>query len=71
MQVNVIKLSFGFVRPHFDDDDDDFGGGFEMELANMDLDGGEPMIGEGPENQHTYVKWVHFSNSKPMDQCKT
>lgn len=49
-------------RPHLDDDDDDgFGGGFEMELANMDLDGGgEHMIGEGPENQQTCVKWVNY-----------
>lgn len=32
-----------------------------MELANMDLEGGEHLIGEGPENQQTCVKWVKFS----------
>lgn len=32
-----------------------------MELANMDLEGSEHMIGEGPENQQTCVKWVKFS----------
>lgn len=55
------QLNFTFVRPYLDDDDDeDYGGGFEMELANMDLDGGERMIGDGPENQQTCVKWVNF-----------
>lgn len=47
-----------FDRQNYDDDDDDFGGGFEMELANMDLEGSERAIGEGPENQQTCVKWV-------------
>lgn len=56
----IEQRKFFSARPHLEDDEDDFGGGFEMELANMDLDGGEHMIGEGPENQQTCVKWVGF-----------
>lgn len=38
-----------------------------MELANMDLDGGgERMIGEGPENQQTCVKWVNSSDENAL-----
>lgn len=40
-----------------EDDDDDMEGGFEMELANMELDS-DRLVGEGPENQQTCVKWV-------------
>lgn len=40
-----------------DDDDDDDGGGFEMELANMEMEI-DDILGEGPENQQTNIKWV-------------
>lgn len=33
------------------------GGNFEMELANMDLEN-DDLLGEGPDNQQTNVKWV-------------
>lgn len=44
-----------------DDDDDDMDGGFELELANMEMDV-ERLLGEGPENQQTNVKWVTKRN---------
>lgn len=52
---------FFFFKCNFsqddDDDNDDFN--FEMELAQMEgLDGGDVPVGEGPENQHTNIKWV-------------
>lgn len=35
------------------------GSNFEMELAQMDgIEGGEALVGEGPENQLTNIKWV-------------
>lgn len=38
-----------------------FGGNFEMELAQMDMgEGSEKVLGEGPENQQTNIKWVRF-----------
>lgn len=45
-----------------DDDDDDFmSSNFEMELANMEMAGekAEELVGEGPENQQTNIKWVN------------
>lgn len=45
-----------------DDDDDDFpGSNFEMELANMEREV-EELMGEGPENQHTNIKWVRVAS---------
>lgn len=42
-----------------DDDDDFFSGNFEMELAQMETgEGSEKLLGDGPENQQTNVKWV-------------
>lgn len=36
-----------------------FGGNFEMELAQMDAgEGNDKLLGEGPENQQTNIKWV-------------
>lgn len=32
-------------------------GGFEVELANMEIDV-DKLLGEGPENQQTNIKWV-------------
>lgn len=40
-----------------DDDDDEFGSAFEADLAAMELDESEAVIGEGPENQQTCIKW--------------
>lgn len=38
-----------------------FGGNFEMELAQMEgLENSEALLGEGPENQQTNIKWVSF-----------
>lgn len=37
------------------------GGGFEAELANMELDS-EVLMGEGPENQQICTKWVRVIN---------
>lgn len=38
-----------------------FGGNFEMELAQMELgEGSEALLGEGPENQQTNIKWVRY-----------
>lgn len=44
---------------NFDDDDDDFGGGFEAELAAFESEDFDQtlLLGEGPENQQTSVKW--------------
>lgn len=51
----------GFYSNDDDDDDDGFmAGTFEEELANMDREGDELLVGEGPENQQTNIKWVHF-----------
>lgn len=47
------------VLRHDDDDDDDAPGNFEMELANMDRES-EHLLGEGPENQQTNIKWVYI-----------
>lgn len=38
-----------------------FGGNFEMELAQMEgLENSEALLGEGPENQQTNIKWVSY-----------
>lgn len=38
-----------------------FDGNFEMELAQMDMgEGNENLVGEGPENQQTNIKWVRY-----------
>lgn len=40
-----------------------FGGNFEMELAQMEAaEGSEDLLGEGPENQKTNIKWVIHTN---------
>lgn len=40
-----------------DDDEDEFQSAFEADLANMELEESEAVIGDGPENQQTCVKW--------------
>lgn len=36
-----------------------FAGNFENELAQMELgEASEKLLGEGPENQQTNIKWV-------------
>lgn len=48
-----------FYSQDDDEDDDGFmGGNFEEELANMHHDGDDFVIGDGPENQLTNIKWV-------------
>lgn len=48
-----------------DDDDDDFmSSNFEMELANMDQGDEQKLLGEGPENQQTNIKWVSSYEEK-------
>lgn len=54
--VNDLNHFCVFFSPE-DDDDDDGAGNFEMELANMDMEM-DDLLGEGPENQQTNVKWV-------------
>lgn len=54
VQIKCVQ----FLRRADDDDDDDFmGSNFEMELANMEH-GADDLLGEGPENQQTNIKWV-------------
>lgn len=53
--VNIEKNQFHNFSQ--EDDDDDMDGGFEVELANMEMDV-DKLLGEGPENQQTNIKWV-------------
>lgn len=54
---SLILTKIDFIQRSNDDDDDDFGSGFEAELAGMEIQESEAVMGEGPENQQTCQKW--------------
>ncbi len=53
----LLKHDLSPIRSNDDDDDDEFGSAFEADLANMELEDSEAVIGDGPENQQTSIKW--------------
>lgn len=61
MYMYVYQPKPTYFNRNYNNDDDDEGGDFESELAAMDIDESqidrEVLIGDGPENQQTCVRW--------------